>query len=51
MKDKENGIMTLLSLLKGPVSGHNLVLGIFFTTAAGVILGFMIGQIAYHLFQ
>lgn len=51
MNKKENEKMTLYTLLKGPISGHNFVLGLFFTTAAGVIVGFLIGQAIYHLLQ
>jgi len=49
MNEKENEKMTLYTLLKGPISGHNFVLGLFFTTAAGVLVGFIIGQVIYHL--
>jgi hypothetical protein len=45
MNKKENEKMTIYTLLKGPISGHNFVLGLFFTTAAGVIVGFLIGQV------
>jgi hypothetical protein len=51
LKDKEQDKMSLLTLLRGPVAGHNLVLGVFFTTAAGVIVGFLLGQIIYQLLQ
>lgn len=41
--------MTLFTLFKGPILGHNFVLGLFFTTAAGVLVGFIMGQVIYHL--
>ncbi len=51
MDNKENKKMSLITLLSGPVEGHNLVLGAFFTTTAGVIVGFIIGQLIYQLLQ
>lgn len=51
LDNKENKKMSFLTLLSGPVQGHNLVLGTFFTTAAGVIVGFVIGQLIYQLLQ
>lgn len=51
LDEKENNNMSLLTLFKGPISGHNLILGIFFTTAAGVIVGYIMGQVIYHLLQ
>jgi len=43
--------MSLFTLLQGPITGHNFVLGLFFTTAAGVLLGYIIGQVIYYLLQ
>lgn len=49
MKKGENDKMTLFTLLEGPISGHNFILGLLFTTAASVIVGFVLGQVIYYL--